>query len=571
MKNSKKLWLMLALALVLMCWASCAGADEGWCSNCGLVIEQTVVDMGTYHEVTCTNCGYTYQENHEGLCTDFVCHRCGSTNNEGAYIGHYWDFAKDSGDGIHHYYKCNYCGLINEGTHTVFCDENSCGTCYSTNVDGVERSHAYSIVDLEDGLHHQSMCGGCGETSGEPSEHRVWCTNPGVCTLCYASNVVGIEMEHYNTECVDQGDGTHQFECVTCGEKIGEAWAHYASCVDGYCYECGSYDVEIFHDYAYVDTGDGQTHKEICEACGEEFGEYYHARECWEDVSGCSRCGYSEAIYIYHWETYVDQGDGKTHLEICQSCGETLNEYTHTVMCTEPGECEVCGSTNVADAKLSHLTSSCEYIDLGTQHQMVCNDCGYKWDAENHWAYCNEPTTCRYCKLTGLTVPSDQYTHRGTFTDIGTSHKYECYYCDYTEVDMHWVRCTDQSKCYGCGATGFEITWENRYCQGPITYLSHDDTNHTFSCGACGETYTEPHSIHDDGSCGCGYEKEETTTRLPGDADDSKGITLNDAYAILNGTASNTSNADVNADGKVDVYDALLILQYLAGWNVTLK
>ena len=31
------------------------------------------------------------------------------------------------------------------------------------------------------------------------------------------------------------------------------------------------------------------------------------------------------------------------------------------------------------------------------------------------------------------------------------------------------------------------------------------------------------------------------------------------------------SRADVNADGRADIHDALLIMQYLAGWNVTLK
>ena len=33
----------------------------------------------------------------------------------------------------------------------------------------------------------------------------------------------------------------------------------------------------------------------------------------------------------------------------------------------------------------------------------------------------------------------------------------------------------------------------------------------------------------------------------------------------------NRTNADVNEDGSVDLKDAVLILQYDAGWNVTLR
>lgn len=133
--NMKKLWVALAMMLVLLCWGS-AGAYEGWCSNCGYTIEKTVTDMGSYHQITCTGCGYTYEENHMGLCKDFSCYYCGSTNSEGATIGHSWSLTKDSGDGKHHYQECEGCGEINEGTHTVWCGENACGVCGSTNVGG---------------------------------------------------------------------------------------------------------------------------------------------------------------------------------------------------------------------------------------------------------------------------------------------------------------------------------------------------------------------------------------------------------------------------------------------------
>ena len=63
--------------------------------------------------------------------------------------------------------------------------------------------------------------------------------------------------------------------------------------------------------------------------------------------------------------------------------------------------------------------------------------------------------------------------------------------------------------------------------------------------------------------------------RLPGDADDDGEVVLADAILILRYGADNTvqlnhANADVNGDGGTDTQDALRLLQYLAGWNVTL-
>lgn len=67
-------------------------------------------------------------------------------------------------------------------------------------------------------------------------------------------------------------------------------------------------------------------------------------------------------------------------------------------------------------------------------------------------------------------------------------------------------------------------------------------------------------------------------TRVAGDANADKKVTLEDAVAISRRLAGgwnveiNTDNADVNADKKVDLKDVVLILRYLAdGWEVTLQ
>ena len=64
--------------------------------------------------------------------------------------------------------------------------------------------------------------------------------------------------------------------------------------------------------------------------------------------------------------------------------------------------------------------------------------------------------------------------------------------------------------------------------------------------------------------------------RIPGDANDDGVVNIYDALLVLQYDAGwnvslNTRNADVNASDGVDIYDALLILQYGAGEDVTLK
>lgn len=64
--------------------------------------------------------------------------------------------------------------------------------------------------------------------------------------------------------------------------------------------------------------------------------------------------------------------------------------------------------------------------------------------------------------------------------------------------------------------------------------------------------------------------------RLPGDANNDGRVTTRDALVILQKIAGfdvtvNESNADCNADGRVTTRDALLILQWIAGFEVVLQ
>lgn len=68
---------------------------------------------------------------------------------------------------------------------------------------------------------------------------------------------------------------------------------------------------------------------------------------------------------------------------------------------------------------------------------------------------------------------------------------------------------------------------------------------------------------------------DPTLTRLPGDANEDGEVDIYDALVILRYAAGQDVticlyNADVNADDQADILDAILILQQGAGWNVEL-
>jgi len=84
----------------------------------------------------------------------------------------------------------------------------------------------------------------------------------------------------------------------------------------------------------------------------------------------------------------------------------------------------------------------------------------------------------------------------------------------------------------------------------------------TYTCASCGATRTE--AIPATG-----------VIRTPGDADEDGLVSIFDALTILQydvgwDVSINVSNADVNADDYANIFDALLILQYDVGWDVEL-
>ena len=72
------------------------------------------------------------------------------------------------------------------------------------------------------------------------------------------------------------------------------------------------------------------------------------------------------------------------------------------------------------------------------------------------------------------------------------------------------------------------------------------------------------------------FEFSYSIARIPGDANDDRMVDIFDALLILQydvgwAVVINESNAEVDGNGMVNIFDALLVLQYDVGWDVTLQ
>lgn len=217
--------------------------------------------------------------------------------------------------------------------------------------------------------------------------------------------------------------------------------------------------------------------------------------------------------------------------------------------------------------------------DEGELHRWVCDSCGHSWTAF-HELHCDEKVrACSACgnteNMDGIAISHISYGGSGKYLDE-YKHVYSCE-CgeEVYESLTHFANCMTPTVCVMCGASENVV----------IDYLSHGNTSeyfdlgdtHATKCFDCGEIADEgPHWGFDfnDGKCFlCGKVKEDD---LPGDADESEGVSISDSIAILRYLSGadvtiNTTNADVNGDGEVDEKDALRLLQYAAGWDVNLE
>ena len=109
-------------------------------------------------------------------------------------------------------------------------------------------------------------------------------------------------------------------------------------------------------------------------------------------------------------------------------------------------------------------------------------------------------------------------------------------------------------------------------CKKHKLEINNNDAQHWYECKACKKTFhIENHyDNNNDGICdACIY---VIYKYIPGDLNDDGKVNLKDSMLLLQHLAGwevsfNEVNADINSDGKINLKDSMLLLQYLAGWE----
>ena len=444
-----------------------------------------------------------------------VCIQCGKTLTNPWIVHH--EVYVDLGDT--HQVVCTACDYVEEPEyHSVKCDAPT--TCQYCGKEGVTDCYVYHVesryVDIGDNK-HQKQCDWCGFVDA-PSLHDVWCDEPTRCLMCDAEGLTMEPNGHTNIKWNDLGT-EHQQYCKTCG-KTWDAEEHYGYCNEPTtCMGCHKENVSIpegnvGHNVAYEN---------------DEVG-------CW---SVCVYCDY--------------EGEPNPHIGSCRT----------------PNRCVNCGEEEVIIEPESLIHNNSHYENLGDMHQMVCDYCGYKEEPWKHYGRCNaaEPNYCYVCEKY---VDEIEIYHTNTYyVDLGDMHQWVCDYCDYSEAGRHYVACYKPETCLLCDAT--VSVHEEEYLHPSLLNEHITDAKHSFDCDSCQKHIEYAHAYLNGTCIVCGYKKGTQSPSVPGDVDGSSAVTLNDAFVILERSYSGDESADVTGDGQVDAYDALRVLQYLAGWNVTLE
>ena len=173
--------------------------------------------------------------------------------------------------------------------------------------------------------------------------------------------------------------------------------------------------------------------------------------------------------------TYVSNGDGSTHKEICDDCKVVLEEQMSCLFMD--GKCTKCGAP---DPTCQHLNENYKYVanNNGT-HDVVCTDCG---------AVAEENVPCDYvdgkCQLCGATCDHMANSWKYESTDHGT-HKVICAVCGKTVDELGCLYVN--GKCKTCGAPEPACQHLNENYE----YVDNHNGTHNVVCADCGAVAEE--------------------------------------------------------------------------------
>ena len=459
------------------------------------------------HRVLCTN---------QSLCIDcgqeatgFVVHDENCSERE--YIS----------DDTYHWYVCVYChdkeGMYVDTHYTDDCSNPT--VCAECGHEGGEITvhHNYPTEYAYDESYHWEVCSNCGELceGSSPSLHSASCSDPTVCRVCNAQDIVVEEYELYHADTLyyNYDENGHWQACETCGQAFDEPVEHSRICGTDTCFYCGATGVDpensgVVHNYDTAVYGhDEYSHWETCATCQEtQRNVFEHEVDCTAPTH-CTFCGADEVIipndqHLNHRE-WVYTWDENEHWQICADCGVEDSYYGHTGHdgeCAAPNHCETCGADNISiqPYNLFHpMESSGEYASDEYYHWEVCVECGgCAAEYIPHSVLCTETDVCTFCGYTGVQRDNDDYVQHGesVYSNDETCHWYACADCGQQQGEKyeHRADCTTPDTCYYCNATGVQCElnhqWSNDDCYGSCYGIEwrNDDEYHWKQCYDCG-------------------------------------------------------------------------------------
>ena len=263
-----------------------------------------------------------------------------------------------------------------------------------------------------------------------------------------------------------------------------------------------------FHDHmTYVSNGDGSTHKEICNDCHVTLDDQ---ASCMFMDGKCTKCDAPDPTCEHVNQSPVDNGDG-TCSYVCDTCHKVISTQDHVYYDGETA-CALCGAPKPACQHINQRgvdngDGTCSY---------VCKDCNTVISTQAHVYYDGE-TACALCGAPCRHNAGEEYESTGHGT-----HKVLCKDC---KKVMDELGCTyvngECQKCHDADPTEKPCDHVNQIpvnngdgtcsyvckdCNTVIDTQAHVYYNGETACARCGAVCEHVNqSAKDNGDGTCSY------------------------------------------------------------------
>ncbi len=232
-----------------------------------------------------------------------------------------------------------------------------------------------------------------------------------------------------------------------------------------------------FHEnLTYVSNGDGSTHKEICNDCGVTLEEQM---SCTFMDGQCTKCSAPDPTCEHEHQSPTDNGDG-TCSYVCDDCHKVISTQPHVYYEGETA-CALCGAPKPA---CQHMNQNFKFVanNNGT-HDVLCGDCDATL-SENVPCY-YENGECINCHAVCQHMANSwEYESTG----YGT-HKVLCKDCKKV-VDEEGCTYVN-GECQKCHDADPTAKPECDHMNQNFEFSANNDRTHNVLCGDCKAVLSE--------------------------------------------------------------------------------